>query len=398
MIDGAPVEVEGVRLAVKELAAVDFASLSSDELSALTVSLFELRESLHALHARAARAWDVDRSWVDDGAKSPAAWLARATRMSKAECRSLVWLGRTFALWPPMATAWEAGEISASHVRKLRSLTKPRTIETFERDQHVLLDLARRLTFADFERACDYWLQRADADGADRDASEQHAQRRVSLDETTDGMWSGAMWLDPVSGMIVSNELRRVEQELFDADWSEARERLGREPAIIELARTPDQRRADALVVMAQRSAGASPRASTKPLFTVVMGSEAMARLCELASGRVVAPGALVPFIDAAMVEGIVFDTSGQRAIGVSQQRVFRGVLRRIVEVRDRRCYHEWCDEPADRCQVDHIQPDAAGGPTSQENGRLACGFHNRLRNQRPPPPKKRRKRPRAPD
>ncbi|MGL1102697.1 HNH endonuclease, partial [Vibrio parahaemolyticus] len=31
-----------------------------------------------------------------------------------------------------------------------------------------------------------------------------------------------------------------------------------------------------------------------------------------------------------------------------------------------------------DRCQGDHIIPYTQGGITSQENGRLACGYHNR--------------------
>jgi hypothetical protein len=30
--------------------------------------------------------------------------------------------------------------------------------------------------------------------------------------------------------------------------------------------------------------------------------------------------------------------------------------------------------------------PYAEGGPTTQENGRLLCGFHNRLRSQWPKP------------
>ncbi|MBW8827255.1 MAG: HNH endonuclease, partial [Acidobacteria bacterium] len=61
--------------------------------------------------------------------------------------------------------------------------------------------------------------------------------------------------------------------------------------------------------------------------------------------------------------------------------RLFKGGLRRAVQVRDRECFEEICDEPADRCQVDHIQPYEHGGETIQDNGRLACGFHNRLRN-----------------
>ncbi|MEA2932919.1 MAG: endonuclease, partial [Actinomycetota bacterium] len=38
-------------------------------------------------------------------------------------------------------------------------------------------------------------------------------------------------------------------------------------------------------------------------------------------------------------------------------------------------------------CQVDHVEPWSAGGLTVDDNGRLACGFHNRLRNGRSPPP-----------
>ena len=55
-------------------------------------------------------------------------------------------------------------------------------------------------------------------------------------------------------------------------------------------------------------------------------------------------------------------------------------------------CTHPYCYEPAESCEGDHIEPWSQGGPTTQENGRLLCGFHNRLRIQRerkqarPPP------------
>ena len=70
----------------------------------------------------------------------------------------------------------------------------------------------------------------------------------------------------------------------------------------------------------------------------------------------------------------------------VSKQRTFTGVVRKAVEVRDRGCQHPTCHEPIDRCQADHIIPWSADGPTSQANGRLLCGHHNRLRNQRRDP------------
>jgi hypothetical protein len=82
--------------------------------------------------------------------------------------------------------------------------------------------------------------------------------------------------------------------------------------------------------------------------------------------------------------------------------RFFTGGTRRAIEIRDRICTHPHCYEPAENCQVDHIETYANGGLTTQDNGRLLCGFHNRLRNQnertappeagsaqrqRPPPP-----------
>jgi hypothetical protein len=109
-------------------------------------------------------------------------------------------------------------------------------------------------------------------------------------------------------------------------------------------------------------------------------------RVCELAHGTVLAPGALLPWLDEAIIERAVFGPKNR--VEVSEKaRLFTGATRRAIELRDRECTHPYCDLPASACQVDHIIPDAANGPTTQENGRLLCGFHNRLRNERPPPP-----------
>jgi hypothetical protein len=55
--------------------------------------------------------------------------------------------------------------------------------------------------------------------------------------------------------------------------------------------------------------------------------------------------------------------------------------------VRDRECFHELCDVPAEDCQIDHVEPWSAGGPTTEDNGRPACGFHHRARHRRGQPP-----------
>jgi hypothetical protein len=106
--------------------------------------------------------------------------------------------------------------------------------------------------------------------------------------------------------------------------------------------------------------------------------------ICELANRMVITPGSLLPWLSEAWIERIVFG-SPSRVIDVGvAQRLFTGATRRAVEVRDRECFHPSCEEPAQDCQIDHIEPFSSGGPTTQDNGRPACGFHNRDRHRRP--------------
>jgi hypothetical protein len=177
----------------------------------------------------------------------------------------------------------------------------------------------------------------------------------------------------------------RIEDELFDVDWAAAREQLGEGVTVADLARTPAQRRADALVEMARR-AGAVPAGARlpEPLFSVVVGYETLAgRICELAHGSVVSPRSLLPWLTEAWVERVVFD-GPDRVMNVGvRRRLFSGATRRAVEVRDRQCFEELCDVPAEHCEIDHIQPWAEGGLTVEGNGRPACAYHNRRRHRR---------------
>ena len=190
------------------------------------------------------------------------------------------------------------------------------------------------------------------------------------------------MRFDPISRTIVHDELSRIEGELFDQEWKEAKARLGRDPHRDELARRPWQRRADAMVEMAIRSRTAPPGGRRpEPLFTVLVGYEMLSGpILELANGIVLTPGELVPYLDQAWIERVVFD-SPSRVIDVGvARRLFTGATRRAVEVRDRYCFDPSCDIPAHLCQIDHIVPYSKGGPTIMSNGRPACGYHNRNR------------------
>ena len=66
---------------------------------------------------------------------------------------------------------------------------------------------------------------------------------------------------------------------------------------------------------------------------------------------------------------------------GESRRRCFSGALADLIRARSRhRCSEPYCDAPVRH--LDHIHRADDGGPTSMENGRGVCEFHNHLREQ----------------
>ncbi len=354
--------------------------------------LHRLLGRLEAFVTEASAAFETQEDWAADGAKTAAAWIATRCRVPRAAARRRVRLGRTLRHLPRCAQAWRDGEIGVDQAQAIATARAHRTEASMQRDEAMLVSQAAQMGFEDFYRALRYWKQLADPEGADAEDEERKAARNVYLEPSIDGMYLGQMTLDPISGTIVSAELNRLEHALFETDCAEARERLGRTARLDELARTSAQRRADALVEMATRSRTA-PADGLKPapLFTVLVGYETLyGRICEIENGTVLAPASVVPWLESAYFERAIFSLGTRVDISV-RARLFTGGTRRALEVRDRMCTHPYCYEPAENCQGDHIEPYAEGGETTQENGRLLCGFHNRLRLQneqrgRPPP------------
>jgi hypothetical protein len=372
--------------AIDALGAVEPAVLGGGE---SMVELHRQLERLAAVTTRAVAAFDAGRGWEADGARTASAWLAVRCRMPVGSARRRVQLGRALRHMPVAEAAWLAGAVGEAQVGLLAGARTRGTESCFGRDEALLVQQARTLDYRAFARALAYWAQLADPDGTDRSAEAQHGARRLHLSQSFKGSWVLDGLFDPINGAVLAQALGAIEQELFEADWAEARSRFGEAVRTSQLARTPAQRRADALVEMARR-AMASPAGARmpEPLFTVLVGYETFAgRICELADHTVVAPGALVRWLDRAWVERVVFDGPDRVTnVGV-RRRVFTGATRRAVEVRDGECFHPTCEVPAERCQIDHVQPWATGGLTVESNGRVACGFHNRERPRSRPPP-----------
>ena len=377
-------ELDELTSVLDRLTALDPAGLGDGE---SVERLFGAMARLESVATTAVGAFDAAGAFVPDGAQSAAAWVATRCRLPKAQARRAVRRGRALRHLPVTAEAWAEGSLTGAHVDTLAGLRRPATEDALARDESLLVDQARTLRYEAFVSAGAYWAQLADPDGVETEAEATRAGRDVYLVPSFGGGYLGRVTLDPVSGAIVADELGRLERSLFEADWAAAEEALHRPPTSAELGRTSGQRRADALVEMATRSRTAPADGKRPaPLFSVLVDLPTLTgRVCELAQGQVLTPGSLLPWLEGADLERAVF--APPRRVEVSATaRLFTGATRRAIVLRDRVCTHPYCDVPASACQADHIGPYADHGPTTQENGQLRCGFHNRLRTGRPPP------------
>ena len=367
--------------AVSGLLTLDPDTLDDTALSETVVELHRQQARLAAATVRLTAALEARRSWADDGSRSCGAWLAHRCRLPVGQARAQVWLGRRLRTMPATAGAFGAADIGQRHASVLASLNGGRTADCFARDEGMLVGFACTMGWAEFCRAVEYWRQCADPDGTERDAAHDEALRRVHLSPGLRGTGHLDGLLTSLGRTTVGSALGRIEQELFDADWAAARAEHGDAATVDHLARTPAQRRHDALVEMARRAMtvpadGKRPR----PLVSVLVGYETFrGRVCELADRTVITPGTVASLLDEALIERVVFD-GPSRVIDLGRARRFTGAVRRALDVVDRGCTHEGCDMPVERSQGDHIQPWSRGGQTDPDNGQLRCAYHNRWR------------------
>lgn len=157
-------------------------------------------------------------------------------------------------------------------------------------------------------------------------------------------------------------------------------------------SRTSDQVRADALV---HRVTGIDPAAPAKVELHLVMGISSL--LAEADGPDGAEPGwvpgaghlpagvcrdlfARAAEADRATVRRLfTIPEDGQLIAMESCSRVFLGLLARMIRLRDgETCRTPWCDAPIRH--IDHVVPDARGGPTSFDNGQGLCETCNQVK------------------
>ena len=390
-------ELDDLSEAIQLAAKVDYALLPGGEARAAAEKVQTLKAQLAALEAEAVSAYDASMEWTLDGHRSPAAALRHRCRLRGGTARASVSLARRLRSMPGTSLALHDGAISEAHARRLcRAATRPE----FADAEEFLLRKARLLSFKDWDRAVSYWEQVVDEArrGADPELPDPREQNRaLYTSKTLSDLGRLDGWLDPAGFSEFSEGLRRIEQEMFDADWQQAKAAHGSLTTSESLWRTPAQRRADALVEMARRATTA-PKGGKRPLPLVIVHVDhdtferALAqllgetqpeplgtdRLCELDDGTVVSPTQMIELGILGEVRRLVYEAPGVILDYGRKVRLFKGALREAICARDRFCDHPGCEIPARQCEVDHVIEWDDGGHTNHRNGRAKCSFHHR--------------------
>ncbi len=370
---------------IDALDGLDATELSASEQSHLVEAINRRLRRLD--HQRHRRTGELERSGMllDLGYRTVAQWQRDTLHCSDHEAGRVGALSRALVHLPTVAKRWAAGDLDAEAARLVASARTEETEDAFDQWERTLADHAADLDHRSLRTVVRTWRIHADPDGTLDQRLQRERDAHVST--TFEGAVKADAMLDPVGGASFRDVFTALVDELFEADWAEAKERLGRKPLMSELRRTHAQRRADAIVEMAKRAhAHAAPDGQEpKPLITVVTGLDALAGgLAELWGGAVLSPRQLADLLrDDPTIERFAFGGDAQPIGYNPAARLYTGRLRRAILVRDRTCTGRGCTQDTRRGAVDHIHPYSEGGRTTPTNGRGACHACNRSRPRR---------------
>ncbi|MCB1005958.1 MAG: DUF222 domain-containing protein [Acidimicrobiales bacterium] len=366
------------------------------------VHLARTRAMVEAAECEALAAFEASKEWKATGAGSASARVAHVTGARRNSIGRRCHAGVALRAMPHTEAAFAVGDITLDHVEALAKVNVPTLAVRFAIDEEQMVGWARELDYGEFYAKVQDWRDAVAPEDAEERARSQVETRELHLSQTFEGMGRLDSWLDPLSYREVADELERHEKRLFEQDWAEARERFGDAATKGDLARSPAQRRVDALREMARASKahggrGAAPTLGTTivcdddtfltclaRLFAEARGTDpdvypySQERRCEFARGGRVTPEQAVMAGLAGWLNVLVLDAKGFPLKHGRRERFFPQPLREALMIVFRECLGDACDVRSVDCEIDHILAWIDGGTTDDVNGQPLCKRHNR--------------------
>ncbi|MDQ6771835.1 MAG: HNH endonuclease [Candidatus Dormibacteraeota bacterium] len=333
----------------------------------------KIRNELEAVSARWLAALDRrEQQASPDPFGSCTQWLHDALHLTSNGAYAQVRTARQLSRMPATAGAFRRGEVTFQQVAVIcRAVEEaPKTCLGAAETESELLAAARRMDPQELHSQ--WWRLRYEADqaaGVEAEA-ELHRRRWLRLRQT----WTGSYRLDGELDAEGGTTLKTALQGLL-------------KPPAADDQRSPDQRRADALVELAghRLAAGDLPeRGGDRPHLSVVAQLSALrlepgSSLAELDWGALVTGETARRIGCDAWITPVLVGPTGDILHVGRRCRSTPTRLRQAANVRDRTCQSPGCLVPAQYCQPHHVRHWADGGRTDLDNLRLYCDHHHRL-------------------
>ncbi len=395
-----PAEVDDLQQASQMVAKVTWGDEPAVVVGEAIEAMHRSRNRTDAGLLLAVRSFSARGEHRVDGHVNVAAYLQHACGLKKREALRLARLSRFLDHQPVLEAAMVEGRISMDHLDLFADVHRERHAAAWAEAFPLLVDYATVARFEDVARQAQRFADDLSPRDADDRFTEQVEGRSFSKASTIDGFGHLQGFLDPITYAIFAAEHDRLVAIEYQNDLAIARDVLGRDPDPLELAqitRTPTQRSADAVRVMAQRSktlAGGAVAAAAEVVIHMTQDhyEAGVARdlgdpdatpdpdgFCELDDGTPISPIAAVYLATIADFRRIVYGADDEIINYSRARRGYTPPQYGALRAKYRRCAHPWgCDRKGRFLQADHIQEHSDGGPTDCTNGQCLCGFHNR--------------------
>jgi hypothetical protein len=353
--------------AVDELLAVDARSLPGP---ALAAQIIELRRQINRCEAAYLEMLEVfDRSGGAAATHgSTAAWARDQLCLSPSTGSRDVHLARDLAdVLPATRAALADGRLSPTHAQIIASLRDVISADALAAAEPHLVEWAEKATPKELRQVVTHVRQSYAADKLVRDEAEDYAARRLDAPATIHGIGVGRFSLHPHGYETVMTAIHAASRPVSGDD------------------RTPAQRRADALITIAEialRSGELPITGGVKPHVSVIVNASCLtgetgAAAADFSFGATASTEWARRVACDAEISRVVFGPAGEILDAGRAMRTFSAAQTRAIVARDRHCIWPGCDMPPGWCEAHHCLHWADGGHTSVINGALICGRHH---------------------
>jgi len=338
----------------------------------------ELAAHIHAATYRLLeliRVYDDTKAWAGPGLNSCAHWLNWKCGINLGAAREKLRVAHALPDLPKISAAFRRGEVSYS---KVRAMTRAATVD----NENYLLQIARHGTASHVERLVRNYRKVKRLEALERD-NQRHVLRELDWYYDDDGSFVLKGRFTPEQGAMISKALESIMNE----DFQEQKD-VSAETPVDELkphSEPISQRRADALVRMAEAYASASGTANCGDHYLVhvhtdmeTLKADGTGAESEIEGSRnLAAETSRRLSCDAGVVHWLENKQGETLSVG-RKTRTIPPSIRRALQRRD-----EGCRFPGCTCSrfvhAHHIRHWADGGETALNNLVLLCSRHHRM-------------------